>query len=148
MALVLEQFNPTRRWRVGRAGLTARNLYSCRRQECNRASSPAFLMYLRIPQAVKKAVSCQNKTTQSVVLFFIVSRKPPAVPVVPKSFSYAQNKISERSEEQLLRSKDRKSIKLRKSGKEKPYRYFNSSRASHASERKFDEPIGSAGKRP
>ena len=79
---------------------------------------------------------------------FFVSRKPPAVPVVPKSFSYAQNKISERSEEQLLRSKDRKSIKLRKSGKEKPYRYFNSSRASHASERKFDEPIGSAGKRP
>ena len=38
----LEKSNPTRRWRVGRAGLTARNLYSCRRQECNRASSPAF----------------------------------------------------------------------------------------------------------
>ena len=67
--------------------------------------------------------------------------------VVPKSFSYAQNKLSEHSEEQLLKSKDRKSIELRKSRKEKPYRYFNSSRAPHASERKFDEPIGSAGKR-
>ena len=75
-------------------------------------------------------------------------RIPPAVPVVPKSFSYAQNKLFERSEEQLLKSKDRKSIELRKSTKEKPYRYFNSSRAPHASERKFDEPIGSAGKRP
>jgi hypothetical protein len=68
--------------------------------------------------------------------------------VVPKSFSYAQNKLSECSEEQLLKSKDRESIELRKSRKEKPYRYFNSSRAPHASERKFDEPIGSAGKRP
>ena len=36
---------------------------------------------------------------------FLVSRKPPAVPVVPKSFSYAQNKLSERSEEQLLKQK-------------------------------------------
>ena len=27
------------------------------------------------------------------------------VPVVPKSFSYAQNKLSERSEEQLLKQK-------------------------------------------
>ena len=90
----------------------------------------------------------RKKGTALAAVPLFVSRKPPAVPVVPKSFSYAQNKISERSEEQLLRSKDRKSIKLRKSGKEKPYRYFNSSRASHASERKFDEPIGSAGKRP
>ena len=68
--------------------------------------------------------------------------------MVPKSFSYAQNKLSERSEEQLLKTKDRKSVELRKSRKEKPYRYFNSSRAPYASERKIDEPIGSAGKRP
>ncbi len=34
--------------------------------------------------------------------------------------------------------------KFREAGKEIPYRYFNSSRASHASERSFDEPIGSA----
>jgi len=78
----------------------------------------------------------------------VVQRKPPVVPVVPKSFSYAQNKLSERSEEQLLKPKERISNKFRNSEKEIPYRYFNSSRASHASERKFDEPIGSAGKRP
>ena len=79
---------------------------------------------------------------------FFCIRIPPTVSVVLKSFSYAQNQLSERSEEQLLKSNDRKSVELRKSRKEKPYRYFNSSRASHASERKFDEPIGSAGKRP
>jgi len=65
--------------------------------------------------------------------------------VVPKSFRYAQNNLSEQSEEQLLKPKERISSKFRNSEKEIPYRYFNSSRASHASERKFDEPIGSAG---
>ncbi len=58
-----------------------------------------------------------------------------SVPVVPKSFSYAQNKLSERSEEQLLKPQERVSSKFRNSEKVIPYRYFNSSRASHASER-------------
>lgn len=46
--------------------------------------------------------------------YFIVKRKPPAMPVVLKSFSYAENKISERSEEQLLKLRDKKSNKFRK----------------------------------
>jgi len=47
---------------------------------------------------------------ETLSAIFIVSRKPPAVPVVPKSFSYAQNKLSEHSEEQLIKSKDRNCI--------------------------------------
>ena len=49
---------------------------------------------------------CQHKYEEQqhkLLLFLFVQRKPPAEPVVPKSFSYAQNKISERSEEQLLK---------------------------------------------
>ena len=63
-----------------------------------------------------------NAQIRKLIWAFSCTKKPTGSAGGSKSFSYAQNKLSKRSEEQLLESKDRKSIELRKSRKEKPYR--------------------------
>ena len=74
------------------------------------------------------------------------------MPVVPKSFSYAQTKYPSearnKSGKRAIRSDSKRQIIERHEKQNEPSRYFNSSRAHHAVERKFDEPIGSAGNRP
>ena len=65
---------------------------------------------------------------------FFVERKPPAVLVVPKSFSYAQNKLSEQSEETLLNPIEKKSNGLESIIKKCPTAISNSSRAPQASD--------------
>ena len=74
------------------------------------------------------------------------------MPVVPKSFSYAQKKYPSearnKSGKQLISCNSKRQIIERTEKQNASSRYFNSSRAHHAAERKFDEPIGSAGNRP
>ena len=48
----------------------------------------------------------------------------------------------------MIRCDSKRQI-IKSGGKQNaPCRYFNSSRAHHAEERRFNEPIGSAGSRP
>jgi len=96
-------------------------------------------------------------------------RIPPAVPVVPKSFRYAQSRRSglppsdegggfaagedggrETRRENILSPSLllRKSQPPRQRGPRKAANRICGGRAGLASERLFDEPIGSAGKRP
>ena len=74
------------------------------------------------------------------------------MPVVPKSFSYAQKKYPSearnKSGKQLISCNSKRQIIERTEKQNASSRYFNSSRAHHAVEGKFDEPIGSAGNRP
>ena len=74
------------------------------------------------------------------------------MPVVPKSFSYAQKKYPSearnKSGKQLISCNSKRQIIERTEKQNASSRYFNSSRAHHAAEGKFDEPIGSAGNRP
>lgn len=63
--------------------------------------------------------------------YFLVKENHQLLLVVPKSFSYAQNKLSERSEETLLKPIE-KSNGLEKVKKECPTAISNSSRAPYA----------------